>query len=484
MEGACFNSERGFTLLGVLMVLVVLSVLGVGIIATSANVMKVSTEERKDQSVFYIAEAGVVKGIHEIETVVNQVFNDVNDEFKGLSSLEKKVFNFENRFYKELDMRIPTTLTPPSFETSLGETPSASVTVTSISINPRIYKIKSVGVIGNKTRTVVQEFTISLNPSEIEKPGIPGNRALQVSKKIDMGGSVKVEGDAGIESRDSNDVKFSGTARVTGKLFHGVKNNISLPSFPIYPTYNIPRDQKIKNSNGNETDLVKDGKILIGNYITNGYTLNMSGNMEFKEIFVNENNTFIINLGTADKEIVVDHLNVINGHIKIVGSGKLTIYVKDKITLGSSSTINAKYNGLNDHQQAGDINKLKVYQKGSNPINLAGGQKIYGSLHAESANINITNGGGFQGDIFTGGKEIYVGGGTSVNTQVFLAPNAKFTLGEGGHIKGSVIADSFIATGGGSLTYAVTNPGNGIGGSETSYGNGENIITKKSLIEE
>jgi len=151
-----------------------------------------------------------------------------------------------------------------------------------------------------------------------------------------------VEGDASIESENPFDVKFSGTAGVTGKLFRGVENKINLPPFPIYPKYNIPLNQRIKNSNGNETDLVKDGKLLICNYITNGYTLNMSDNIEFKEILLNENNTLIINLGNADREIVVIHFNMTNGHIKIVGTGKLTIFVKDKITMGSAATINSK----------------------------------------------------------------------------------------------------------------------------------------------
>lgn len=468
-------NSSGFTLVGVLMVLVVLSVLGLSILMITTTTVKLSEGERNDQSVFYIAEAGVVETAYEINEDVNEAFEEVKAIYSQLSNKDKEKYDFVGEFYSRVIGKVNLMPSSLSFERNLGNKPFASVTLNQNGAGPIKYEIVSEGTIGNKTRTVRQELTIFLQPSMIEGPSIPGNVALSVKTTIDLAGSVTIYGDANMESTNIRDKRISGGASVTGKVNQGVNSVIELPPFPAYPTYTIPPDQIYTNNGGNKTDLVKDGKLLIGNYITNGYRLNMSGNMEYKEIYLNENNTLTINVGDKDKEIVVNHLNVTNGHIKIIGSGKLTMYVKNNITMGAGSTIN---------DNTRDVGKLKIYQKSSSPINLSGAQKVYGSLYAEAADISISGGGGFQGDIFTGGKNVYVGGGASVNSQLFLAPNAKFVLGEGGHIKGAIVGDSFSGTGGGSVRYTETNSGLESGGMMKDYGDGSNLITKTQLIEE
>lgn len=469
------KNSSGFTLVGVLMVLVVLSVLGMSILIITSNLMKISAGERDDQSAFYVAEAGVVEKTYDINEKVNQAFNTIKTKYDSLPNKDKGTFDFVGQFYSEVIKKVDgLSSTTTEFEKSFGNNPTATITVKRKSINPPKYEIESIGNIGKKTRTVTQEVIISLNPSTIPGPELPKNIALYINKTINLSGSVMIYGDVGTKSNDPKDVKFTSEAKATGKLHQGMDYSFDLPPFPTFPTYNTPPDKKITNSKGNTTDLIKDGKLLINNYITNGYTLNVSDNLEFKEIILNENNTLNINVGSLNREIVVEHLNVLNGHIRIEGSGKLTIFVKDKITMGSGSTINAA---------PGNAEKLKIYQKGSNLISLSGDQKIFGNLHAETANIKIGNGGGFQGDIYTGGTEITVDGGTWVNSQLFLAPNAKFTLAGGGKIKGMVIADSFVGTGGGSLTYDQTNPTIGSGGSIIDYGDGSNLVKKSSLIE-
>ncbi|MFJ7936428.1 PilX N-terminal domain-containing pilus assembly protein [Sporosarcina sp. NPDC096371] len=468
-------NDRGFTLLGVLMVLVVLSVLGLSIMMITSNSVRISAGERDDQAVFYIAEAGVVETAYDINEDVSEAFEEVKNTYDKLTTKEQQKYDFVGEFYSRVRAKVNLAPTSPTFEANLGNVPVASITVTQKRADPVIYEIESIGTIGNKTRTVKQELTVSLEPSVVEGPGVFGNAALYVNKTIRLEEGITIHGNAYMKSTNPSDLKISGGASITGEVVRGVENFIELPLFPSYPSYTIPVDQVITNNNGNKTDLVKKGKLLIGNYITNGYIMNMSNNLAFKEIYLNENNTLTIDVGDSDKEIVVDHLNVTNGHIKINGTGKLTIYVKNNITMGSGSTINSNTR---------NVDKLQVYQKGSNLINLGGDQKVFGSLYAESATIKIGAGGGFHGNIFSGGTEVTVDGGASVNTQLFLVPNAKFTLANGGKIKGSVIADSFIGTGGGSITYNGTGAGSGSGGPIKDYGDGSNLIKKTPLIEE
>lgn len=125
--------------------------------------------------------------------------------------------------------------------------------------------------------------------------------------------------------------------------------------------------------------------------------------------------------------------------------------------MGAGSTINSN---------TGDVKKLKMYQKGFNQIDLGGDQKVFGSLYAETANIKIGAGGGFHRDIFSGGTKVTVDGGARVNSQLFLVPNAKFTL-----------------SGGGSVTYTESDSELIPGGSIKDYGDGSDLVENTSTIE-
>lgn len=476
------QNEKGYTLLGVLMVLTIFSVLGMSILIISKSSVQLSDNERDDQSVFYIAEAGVVEKVTEIEVKVKLAFDKINTIYNSMSKKEQEKFDFEGKFYKEVLEQVREEETIISnFEPHFGNQPEARIIVTRVNDNnPPIFKVQSVGNISGKNRAAVQELKISLAPDSTDNeegenpPLFSEEMAVHVKKNIELSGSVKIYGDVATESDNYSSFKFSGTGEVIGEKFFNLNNSIGLPNFPNIPKYNIPPDQKISNRNGNTTDLVKDGKLLINNYISNGYILNMDQNLEYKEIILNENNKLTINLENHDREIVVDHLNVQNGHIDIKGTGNLTIYVREKITMGAGSKIN---------ENTKDPKRLLVYQQGSNEINLSGDQKIYGSLYAEQSNIIITGGGGFQGNIYSGGKRVQVKGGTHVNTQLFLVPNAKFELSEGGHIKGSIIADSFTGTGGGSVTFGESGSGLIPNPPNINYGDGNDLVTKTPLIE-
>ena len=53
------KQEKGYSLLLVILAIAFLSVLGIMLLTLTANSLKISTSERDDQSVFYIAEGGL-----------------------------------------------------------------------------------------------------------------------------------------------------------------------------------------------------------------------------------------------------------------------------------------------------------------------------------------------------------------------------------------------------------------------------------------
>lgn len=161
------------------------------------------------------------------------------------------------------------------------------------------------------------------------------------------------------------------------------------------------------------------------------------------------NYTLRIDVGDKNRAIVVDHLNIENGHIELLGTGSLTIYVTDKITLGRGSSVN----------ENGDISRLNIFLKGTGSkhnrkeLKIAGSQKIYGSLYAEDADIHFSGGGGFVGNIFTGGKNLIIEGGSTITTQLIFAPQADVRMAEGGNLKGMIVAKRFYNTGGATITF-------------------------------
>ena len=123
------KNNGGFTLVAVLMVLVVLSILGLGIAATSANIMKMSAGERDDQSAFYIAEGGAEKVLGDIKIEINRISpnaTSVDSFFNDLKSFIKNIEPVE------------------TFTEIQGKKPIAKVTVEEINKgNPRKYLIVS-----------------------------------------------------------------------------------------------------------------------------------------------------------------------------------------------------------------------------------------------------------------------------------------------------------------------------------------------------
>ncbi len=486
------NNQYGYTLIIVIMALVVISVLGVGLMGTTATTLKQSNNERVNQAAYYIAEAGIVSKKKSLDQAVNIAYNDTKSRYNQLSNEQKLSFDFENEFYSTVQKSIKESTTYFSnFEQNSGESPKATVSINRVNREyPIIYKIKSIGEIGRNKRTVVQSYTVTLDANVKEETLNFSNKyAVHVSDKITLEESGNIfEGEIATESNNIKNISIPDYYSYKPKINISTPIQISLPTFPnndltILEQLHYPTNKIISKNQSENTEVIKDHNLLIVNYLANGYKLDMTGDMKFDEIILANNFTLIINVGNTDKKILVNHLNVTNGHIKIIGSGKLTFYVKNQITTGSGSTINSKYTNNNDNNLAGDISKLQIYYKGDKPIEMSGSQKIYGSLYAQQADVNITAGAGFQGDIYTGGQNISVSGGTNVYSQLFLAPNADFTLSGGGKIKGSIISKSFKASGGSSVTYDQTND---IGNSTVvkTYGDAKKLSISGDLIEE
>lgn len=455
------KSQNGFTLIGVMVVLTILSVLGLSLATLALGSVKVSSGEREEQSAYYIAEAGLTYEMAHIEEIVEDLYDPKDDEAA-----------FFNRITTNILMQTPK---PSSikFEDTFGETPEAKIEIMELNENnPRDYEITATGSIGSKQRTVSRKFSITWSSEPYEY--VP-EYALLVNEKITLENGT-ITGNIATRKDGANSVMITGNPTIEGDIIvpkgsahHALskpdwkevgqpigKDIGDIPGPPPFPDINalsfkkLP-DQKVIKNKSEQAYVIKDNKLLINNHLTNGYTLNMDNmekdeNLRFDEILLTSDYELNINVGSEDKGIIVNHLNIENGHINIVGSGNLNIYIENKFTIGSGSKIN-------DNKGPEKLSLFLKKTKEPQTLIIGGSQKIVASLYAENANVNLGAGGGFKGNIFTGGQSFKVSGGSWSNTPFIYAPNAEFIMSGRAELKGAVIANSFKITGGAKLKY-------------------------------
>lgn len=498
------NNESGFTLVGVLAVFTIISVFGISLVMLSITSVKTSNTEHDDQSVFYIAEAGANYMVNEIEQEVYDIYDSNNnlteeDFFNKLSNtLSRKETTYDN------------------FEKVNGELPIASISITPFTDEKqRSYKVTSKGTIHDQERTVEKTITIDWPEEEESEEGIGDLPPFAVfikggdNESYDLQNGATIIGDIGIISDKKGGIQLQDDAKVIGNIYvpDGNSNIIESEDYmdnihikTIDPSYTIPElppfpnfpkgltklpDQEYIHTEWNKTDLIKNNKLLIVNYMTDNYILDMKEDLEFKEIKIKENNTLYIDTGNEDRAIVVKKLNIKNGHIKLKGTGKLTLYVKDEINMDNASSINKNE----------DINRVNIFYEDDDELELDGDQVIYGSIYAKEAEIDLQDGAAIYGNVFSGGEEISLQGGSHASAQLILAPRAKVEIQDGGSVKGMIVSRKFEMEDGGSVTFdepfvldgpispaalGKQNPGNGgnSGGSDSNgINSGPNIST-------
>jgi len=417
------SNNKGFTLVGVLIVLVILSVLGLSILMITSNFVKLSVGERDDQSVFYIAEAGIVDKLYEINETVDISFKTVSDELTKKSPELKKTFNFvkefNNKILSEIDTSTPTIET---FKPSFGEESWASVTVENTNINPPEYEIVSVGIIGNKKRTVTQSFSVILT------------------------------------TNDGGDDSASG-----------------LPGFPVFPEFaKLP----LWTNKSNVMNLDKDY------YLSDLNVASLVGNY---------GGTLTINVGDADRILLVDNFKIDNGtKIIIEGTGTLKLYVVNNVNIGGGAILNAQNSNEQPYSNTDisqisekHVRKLEIYTKGTN-FQLDNQGKFYGSIYVENGNVNVQGSGNMYGNVFSGGSSVKIQNSGKILGTYILAPTALADIGQSGLVRGTLISASLHLHNGGKvedykpfISGGFFYPGSG----NTSSPTGTPEIVKKARVE-
>lgn len=474
------NNESGYTLLGALLTFAILSILGISLVTVTFASLKTSSNERDNQAVYYIAEAGLNYLANEMELAINEIY-------------ENKDVKTEEDFFHEINKLINMKVLPgqyDKFEKINEYKPFARLSIDVVSEENGEYRLQSIGQLENEQRQVSQSITVEWKEKFVEVPGSSFELpplAVFTSGAMNLTNGP-IEGNIGTISTEEHAIKVGqGVRKVTEEVFVPViehsdlnrtcqenpankyksysitrptwENNVpcptekedmwgfpSLPPFPDAPTnFVIPEDMDV-----NGFKLIDHGNLHVTDSKVNHYELTLNGNTKFNQISINDNRNITINTGNTDKTIIVNHLNISNGHIHIKGKGSLMLHVLDKITMGRGSTINEGKSKTNADQ----IEKVNIFYHGNGSVTLSGNQKIYGSIFMKHANLTATGSGGIYGNIFSGGESITFTGGSDAVSQLILAPNATFTVGAGGSIYGIIISKDFNHNSGQKVVYS------------------------------
>lgn len=459
------KNDEGYVLIGVIATFMVLAILSLSMISISASSFKISTSERDHQSAFYVAEAGLnyqeqklrqgLLSIYQSDLIENQ------EDFEN-TSLGNTTLSGES-IYEEFEQR-------NTFADLLVEQKS-----------PYEYRITSTGHIGNESRSLSKTIMVEWQDKYefIEET----NTATAPPFAVFTSGSTTISngtiiGDIGTTNINSNSIQFPGGGpTLNGDIYtpagdqdivninvnnfnpeiKEISGDYSFPSLPDFPAlpvdYTIPSDLLVKNSDGsNAAYLVKDGNLLVNHWLLENAEFTLDDNYYFQEILISGYRNLTLDSGDQDHFIIVDHLNIGNGDIYIKGKGNLTIYVTDRITLGAGSVLNKLGpNGGDKHEL---VNQLNIFYAGENNLTFANDVKIYGSMYVKTADIRFSGSVGVMGNIFSGGKNFEITGGSSENlAQVFFAPKAKFKITGGGALKGRIISEDFEISGGATVEF-------------------------------
>lgn len=488
------RQAHGYSMLLTIFAIVLISVIGLGLLTMNANSLKTSKNEAVDQSVYYIAEAGLnlekaklIEELHSINKDLFEVFEKAIDENDKLPVENRKTLDFFIEQFKSSfitqsyilicghpDTGVVCNSLPNNhqqFNQQFNQKPISDTQVTVACHSTECkYTITSHGSFiesPSKQRSLSQELKVNLKDilSIDTSSNLPiSNLTVLTIGNITLEGSATIYGNAA----SGGIVSLTGGTGIPGNLAINPEN-LSYPNWfpaqslptvsdpidlelgnllPDFPETNfnsvtnlIAPDVEVVNSPYNKTDIIKEGHFMATNWMTNDYLLNINTDTYFKSFNVSQNNTITLNTGDKDINMYVDKLDISQGHIKITGTGKLNIIVKDSVNIKGS---------FNDN---GATDQATIYYQGASSVTFSNETFLYGSFYTNTADLTLTGGAALKGNIYSGGSNITISGGVPTNGQYIIAPDADLKLLEGGKITGTVVAKSIYANGGTSINY-------------------------------
>lgn len=218
------EEQKGFVLVTIVLGLALISILGLAIIGVTTSDFKMTKIDARNQSAYYIAEAGA-----------NYIIDRINEDAQQNASKYQTSAEFFQHIEKQF---IRDTIVLDNFGENNGKQPKALITLSQVDIDgdTRDYKVESAGKIGDSTRTI--NSIISIKWSQNASGGIidelifyARNFTFGGSTVNAPGGSIVMDGMQthnlnGGSSLNISNMYFNGPVKMDGgSASFGNKNN-------------------------------------------------------------------------------------------------------------------------------------------------------------------------------------------------------------------------------------------------------------------
>lgn len=426
------KEEKGFAMIIAVFALALLSIFSIAIINVSASNYKMTKVDSKSQAAYYIAEAGV-----------NYIIDQISKEIEENGSK----YNTSVEFFQHIEEMYTTkTFTLEDFEVNNGEKPKAIISVSKNDEdeNIRDYRIESVGIIGDSSRSVDAIISIICHTNENE---VTDQLIFYAEKFRFLGTSVNaVSGSIIMDGIETHDLNGGSLLNISNMYFNGpVKMNGGSASFgseakpgSIYVngdlefwngTRNVYGDIRV-NGNFRLKDAIIHGNVYVNGDLELSWTPDIKKNIYYTGDLIITSNGIIIdpkeyNQDLLNKCIKVNSLDSFQIPIIDFSLREDSWYKKNGYTIieGNVSTTvpdnarwlvdNYNYTGwpqwdIND----GYFTNVVIVSKGNITINT--GTSFTGALIAPNGIVQLPQGGTNFNGVIISKKGIEITGGGSI----------------------------------------------------------------------
>lgn len=335
------KNEQGNMFVLTLFVLVLLSIMGLGLMTVTTNTLKNTRNEREDQAVYYIAEAGLIQKRAELSQQIKGIYNGLKNAYNKIEDPKKKVeFDFDNKFITAVS-QIPINPDIPieaTYEDHFNDPTKSKVTVKRSGNDSVItFTIMSTGYIGeNRSRTVTQAFDVSIeNVKNTEDIDLGGNKPpskLNACYTLFTHGNISSSG-GGTFNGDiysTEEITMPGSPRINGSIYSTENVNITGSPSQLNGVYS---EKNIRISGGGEIqgNVQANGKVTITNL--NNLNGNISAGDDVENVAnvtggIQTNGAFKMTNGSVVQSVEASKNATLSGgtiHQHILSGGEITV---------------------------------------------------------------------------------------------------------------------------------------------------------------
>ncbi len=373
------KAQQGSIVLAFLFILILTSI-GAAILLRANVDNQLTYREAKSVKAFWLAEAGIQRGVWEYKTNSCQGLVDTNGSActscsscgGGNKTLAVSMSNNAGDY----DITINAA---NSLLTAVGSYPSRthakkiqrSVKYTIGQINPFAYAMFSKGNIVISNNATVDSYDSNVGSyggANIKTNGDVGTNGGTIDV-LTVGNNAVIMGDASTGAGGTIDVGNGGM--ISGTQTHS--NNISLPSVTVPATL---------------TSLISNGTLSVGN---KGTTTLTAGNYKYSNINLANNSTLNVTGNVSLYLTGASSLSTGNGVTINVNSGAtLKVYVDGVLNVGNNAVIN------NVSHVPSNLQIYSTYT-GSDGVTLSNNGDMYGAIYSPNTKVTINNNGSYYG---------------------------------------------------------------------------------------